>query len=207
MRIKSKRRRWRAVLGVVVAVLLALLTGYSDFRNGVVQLAHDAGVLAQANDLDIIFRTRTKVCDRIRIDKRTGALATASELVRAADTMRDEAQLVKFPMSEQDLLQVNLNLQSLTDWLNDAESLVGTLDSDDARACVAAGLLEELERFPLHLPWFEDARRDTFRARLLTQDVDLAARVDGVAARYARLLALAKQNLRKHVVRLAPRVT
>jgi len=79
------------------------------------------------------------------------------------------------------------------------------LESNDTKACVAAGLLEELERFPEELPWVAQTRKDNFKARLLIEDVELATSLDAVAARYARLLAIAKIHLQREVEIHAPK--
>ncbi len=190
-----------AVLGSVAA----LISAYGSFRQGTDQLARDAVVLAQAANLEVVFKTRTNLCDRIRIEKRSGVFGRIAELLRSAETLRDNAGHHRFPSTERDLAEVKTNIESLNHWHTDATKLLGKFESDETRACVAAGLLEELERFPEQLPWVEDARRDTFRARMLQEDVDLAARVDGLAATYARLLVLIKRDVRRVLDASTPR--
>lgn len=190
-----------AVLGSVAT----LIASYGDFRQGADQLSRDAVVLAQAANLEVIFKTRTNLCDRIRIEKRSGVFGRISELLRAAETIRDNAGHHRFPNTERDLYEVNVNIDALNAWYTDAEKLIHKLETDETRACVAAGLLEELERFPMQLPWYAEAHKDSFRARMLQEDVDLAARVDALAAHYARLLELIKQGLRRVVDASAPR--
>lgn len=174
-----------------------LISSYGSFRQGADQLARDAVVLAQAANLEVIFKTRTSLCDRIRIEKRSGVFGRINELLRTAEALRDEAGHHRFPNTERDLDRVKRNVDDIYAWYNDADRLLGKLESDETKACVAAGLLEELERFPDQLSWVEESRRDTFRARLLQEDVDLAAKVDGIAATYSRLLSLAKAGLRR----------
>ena len=190
-----------AILGSAAA----LISSYGGFRQGVDQLARDAVVLAQAANLEVIFKTRTQLCDRIRIEKRSGVFGRINELLRTAQELRDVVGQHRFPNTERDLDLASLNVEALTTWYNDVDKLLHKLESDETKSCVAAGLLEELERFPEQLPWVEDAKSDSFRARMLKEDVDLAARVDAIAARYARLLALTKEQLLRVVKASAPR--
>lgn len=190
-----------AVLGSVAA----LISAYPSFRDGTEQLARDAVVLAQASNLEVIFKTRTNLCDRIRIEKRSGVFGRINELLRSAETIRDNSGHHRFPRTEEDITLIRDNVDQLRKWYEDAEKLLGKLDSEETRACVASGFLEELERFPEELPWAEEARKDTFRARMLQEDVDLAAQLDGVAAQYARLLQLTKRSLARIVELAAPK--
>lgn len=182
-----------------------LIGNYGDFRQGVDQLSRDAVVLAQAANLEVIFKTRTQLCDRIRIEKRSGVFGRITELLRKAEEIRDFAGHHSFPMTDKALNNVSAQVEALAAWYNDADKLLHKLESNETRSCVAAGLLEELERFPEHLTWAEDAKTDSFRARLLKDDVDLASKVDAIAARYARLLALSKEQLKRALTVAAPR--
>jgi hypothetical protein len=190
-----------AVLGSAAV----LIGSYGDFRQGVDQLARDAVVLAQAANLEVIFKTRTLLCDRIRIEKRSGVFGRITDLLRQAQEIRDNAGHHRFPDTEPDLNKVHTNVEALSTWYSDVDKLIQKLESNETRACVAAGLLEELERFPEQMPWIEDARADSFRARMLKEDVDLASKVDAIAARYARLLALSKEQLKKVLLAALPR--
>lgn len=189
----------------IIGSAAVLISNYGSFRQGADQLARDAVVLAQAANLEVIFKTRTQLCDRIRIEKRSGVFGRITELLRRAEELRDAVGQHRFPTTERDLLVVSQNIEAVGTWYNDVDKLMHKLESEETKACVAAGLLEELERFPEALPWTEEAKSDSFRARMLKEDVDLAARVDSLAARYARFLALSKEQLKRTLAAVAPR--
>jgi hypothetical protein len=109
------------------------------------------------------------------------------------------------PTNSVDLRRITENVDDLQAWYHEADKLIANLDSVESKACVAAGLLEELERFPDDLAWLEATRKDNFRARMLIEDVELASSLDAIAARYARLLAVSREHLRRHVAAAAPR--
>lgn len=190
-----------AILGAVAAMISA----YPDFKEGVENLTRDATILAQAANLEVIFNTQTNHCDRIRIEKRTGVLGRVNHLLNSAEKIRDEAGHERIPTREIDLRRITENVDDLQHWYHEADKLIAKLDGEEAKACVAAGLLEELERFPENLLWHAATRQDNFRARMLIEDVELASALDAVAARYARLLAVTKAHLLRHVNAVATR--
>lgn len=59
-------------IGSAAATLTAVVGAYGDFRQSVTQLASDATSLAQSANMEVIFRTKTPHCDRLRIEKRKG---------------------------------------------------------------------------------------------------------------------------------------
>ncbi|MFN7505922.1 MAG: hypothetical protein ACK5Q1_10215 [Limnobacter sp.] len=189
-----------AMLGAVAG----LITAYPDFKSGIDNLSRDAIVLAQAANLEVVFKTRTASCDRIRIEKRSGVLGRVNHLISTSEKIRDNAGHSRIPTANE-LKEVTENVDALQRWFSDTESLMQKLESNDTKACVAAGLLEELERFPEELPWVAQTRKDNFKARLLIEDVELATSLDAVAARYARLLAIAKIHLQREVEIHAPK--
>ncbi len=190
-----------AILGAVAS----MVGTYGDFREGIESLSRDASLLAQAANLEVIFKTRTTHCDRIRVEKRTGVLGRVNHLLSVAEKIRDESGHTRIPTNAVDLRQVTENVDELQGWYHEADKLIAKLDSVEAKACVSAGLLEELERFPDNLLWLEETRKNSFRARLLIEDVEMAAALDAIAARYARLLAITKEHLIRHVKAAAPR--
>lgn len=192
-----------AILGAVAT----MISTYPDFKEGVENLTRDATILAQAANLEVVFNTQTNHCDRIRIEKRTGVLGRVNHLLNSAERIRDEAGHERIPTNELDLRRITENVDDLQNWYHEADKLIAKLDGADAKACVAAGLLEELERFPENLAWHAATHQDNFRARVLIEDIELASALDAVAARYARLLAVTKSHLLRHVNAVATRLS
>ena len=184
-----------AILGAVGT----MLASYGDFKEGIENLTRDATILAQAANLEVIFNTRANHCDRIRIEKRTGILGRVNHLINTAEKIKDEAGHSRIPNSEMDLRKIIENVDDLQNWYHESDKLIAKLDSIEAKACVAAGLLIELEKFPENLAWLAETRRDNFRARMLIEDIERASNLDAIAARYSRLLSVTKEHLRKHV--------
>lgn len=188
----------------VLATFSALITAYPSFRDGAEQLTRDAIILAQAANLEMIFKTRAAHCDRIRIEKRAGVAGRIQALLRNIETIRDNSGHHKFPSSDSDIHEISKNINELKEWKTEAEKLIDKLNNEDSKVCVAAGLLEELEKFPEQLPWFEESRKDNFKTRLLAEEEELSSKIDGVAAKYSRLLDLYKQYFRKIILEHEP---
>lgn len=188
----------------IIGAVATMIASYGDFKEGMDSLSRDASLLAQAANLEVIFKTRAAHCDRIRVEKRTGVLGRVNHLLNTAERLRDEAGHTRIPSSAEDLRKISKNVDDFQAWYSDSDKLIDKLDSPEAKGCVAAGLLEELERFPEELPWLEMTRKDSFKARVLIEDVELASDLDAVAARYARLLSVTKRHLLRYVNAIAP---
>ena len=55
-------------IGSAAVMIATAVAGYGSFRQSVIQLSSDAVALAQAANLEVIFRTKTPYCDRIRVE-------------------------------------------------------------------------------------------------------------------------------------------
>lgn len=188
-----------AILGVVAG----LITQYNDFKDGIESMSRDAIVLAQAANLEVIFKTRTANCDRIRIEKRSGVLGRVNHLINSLEKIKDAAGHSRIPSSEHDFHDTEETVQSLLSWQREANTLMEKLESNETKACIASGLLEELEHLPDELGWVEPSRKDSFRARILMEDIELASTLDGLAAQYARILAITKEYMLREIKRNA----
>ncbi|MFY0448402.1 hypothetical protein ACOMHD_10190, partial [Xanthomonas codiaei] len=58
--------------GSAAAVIAGAIGAYPSFKEGVTHIANDAVAIAQSANIEVIFRTRTAYCDRLRVEKRRG---------------------------------------------------------------------------------------------------------------------------------------
>lgn len=58
----------------IVGFVAQLISGYKDFTTGIDELTKDAVSFAQSTNSEVVFKTKTQNCNRVRLEKRTGVL-------------------------------------------------------------------------------------------------------------------------------------
>ncbi|EGD03911.1 hypothetical protein B1M_14127 [Burkholderia sp. TJI49] len=193
------------VLGAAASTLVAGISAYGSFRSGVDQISKDATMLAQSANQELIFRTRTAYCDRISIEKRKGVFGRVDALLGELDAVRLIVADPKLPTRSIDLREFNGASDKLVEWDSKADKLFGKLSAAETQGCIAAGLLEELERFPDAAPWEADLRKRSFRATLVESDPKRAADLAAAAAKYAAVIRSLRSKMEARVKLNAPR--
>lgn len=196
------------VLGSAGALLLSTINGiaaYSDFRQGIEQLANDATTLAQSANLEVLFRTKTAYCDRVRIEKRKGVFGRVNDLLAQLDNIKADLSIDKLPSTAKALGQVDKNLTRLIDWNTTTDHLFEKLDSDTTKGCIAAGLLEELEKLPDEPEWAPQLETRGFRQDVIAADPEHAANLAGTAARFKTTVALLRKQMLQRVKTYEPK--
>lgn len=195
------------VLGSAGTILMALangISGYGGFRESVTQLSSDATTLAQSATLEILFRTKTAYCDRVRIEKRKGVFGRVSDLLGQLDGIHADLSINKLPANAKALGQLDKNLTSLLEWNNKANILFDKLDSDVTRGCVSAGLAEELVKLPDEPLWAEQLQSHSFRSEIVKSDPEHAGNLAGAAERFRVTVKLIRKQMMDRVKIYAP---
>ncbi|MET3550453.1 hypothetical protein [Burkholderia sp. 567] len=193
------------VLGAAASTLVAGISAYGSFRAGVDQIAKDATMLAQSANQELIFRTRTAYCDRISIEKRKGVFGRVDALLGELDAVRFAVANSKLPTRLIELREFNGASDKLVEWGGKSDKLFEKLSAAETEGCIAAGLLEELERFPDAAPWESDIQKKSFRATIAESDLKNASNLAAAAAKYASIIKLLRKKMETRLKAIAPR--
>ncbi|HWA14381.1 MAG TPA: hypothetical protein VHA15_14915 [Burkholderiales bacterium] len=192
--LKTKIVAW----GSAAAIITAAVAGYPSFREGVLQLSHDAVSLAQAANLEVIFRTQTPYCDRIRVEKRKGVFGRVSALINDLDSISHEISSLKLPTSTSKLRDSKEAINRLLTWRENAETLFSKFEGPETEVCVAEGLIAEFRKLPSQLPWKEELSGSGLRSQIAGSDPALAGNVAAEATRYEVTFKSILKDLKNH---------
>lgn len=182
-------------IGSAAATLAAVVGSYGDFRQSVTQLANDAVGLAQAANMEVIFRTKTPHCDRLRIEKRKGVFGRVASLLNELDSISSKIAESRFPTNHIRLKEANAAVDSLLTWDRTVDNLFSKFDSSETEACVAEGLLSEVRKMPGQFSWHSELTQSSMKASIVEADASFAGQVAGASARYSAALKSIKKKL------------
>lgn len=183
-------------LGSAGALLLGAMADYGSFRQGVEQFSKDAAALAQGANLEVLFRTKTPYCDRVNIEKRRGVFGRVDDLLGELDTLKSAIEgKVTPPRNFATLESYSLLIDNLVAWHSRAAKLFDKLENAKTEACIAHGLIEELNGLPDNLEWEKNLSDSSFRNQLSQSDPDFAGKLVAVATRYKQTLRSIKESL------------
>lgn len=171
-------------LGSAAIIISGVVAQYSSFRESISALAADAATVAQSANLELIFRTRTPYCDRIRIEKRKGVFGRVQSLLSELDSISAEIEAAKLPSGSSSVQKQEKLVERLIVWEQSADRLFEKFDDEETHRCVAEGLRREVEKIPERLPWLTEMEGDGLRAQIAASDTRLRISLAGVAARY-----------------------
>lgn len=186
-------------IGSAAATLLGALGAYGGFRESVVQLANDAATLAQSANMEVVFRTKTPQCDRLRIEKRRGVFGRVASLLSELDAVSHSVAGSRLPTTFQRLRDTSSATDALLTWDLNVDRLFEKFEGKETEACVAQGLLEEVRRMPRQVPWLGELNQGGFRVEVTRSDPNLAGQIDATAARYAATVRAVEKKLKDRV--------
>ena len=178
----------------------ALVAGYPNFRAGISHLSGDASMLAHSANMEVVFRTRTAPCDRIRIEKRKGVFGRVDALITELDAAASLIANVALPRTHVQLKHTSDATAALLAWDNNVDRLFSKFDDPETELCVAQGLLEELAQLPRSVPWYSELNGRGIRANMTRSDPHLAGLIDGEAARYAATIKAIEKKLKTRTI-------
>lgn len=196
------------VVGKAAIIIGIAINTYGNFRQSIDYLVKDSTLLAQSANLEIVFRTKTEYCDRMRIEKRKGVFGRIDELLGELDSIKASIKQTKMPRSKKAADSYSKHqLDRLISWEERLNKLMAKLDHNDTKACVSSGFLEELETLPESLPWENDTESKNISSVLVKSDPELYAEVKGLTIRYKRTIQQIKKALENQVKEFAPQST
>lgn len=182
--------------GKAALIIGTAVSAYGGFRESVVSLSNDAVALAQAANMEVIFRTKTPHCDRLRIEKRKGVFGRVASLLSELDTVSNEIDNSQLPATPIKLKRVNETVDRLLTWDTNVDKLFSKFEGPETEACVSEGLLAEVNKLPRHLPWHRELLQPTFRAQMATSEPTHAGQVAAASARYNAALKAIEKKLK-----------
>jgi len=182
--------------GKAAVILATAVSAYGGFRESVVNLSNDAVALAQAANMEVVFRTKTPHCDRLRIEKRKGVFGRVATLLSELDAVAKEVEESQLPANSVKLKQVEDTVGRLTTWDSNVDKLFSKFEGPETEACVAEGLLAEVKKLPRNLPWYKELQQPTFRTQIAIHESQHAGQVAAANARYSAIVKFIEKKLK-----------
>jgi hypothetical protein len=192
------------VIGGAVIALTTAVSSYGSFREGVTQIASDATMLAHSANYEVIFRTKTAYCDRIDAERRKGIFGRVQELLDTLDSVHQGLAANDIPKNSAALLTFEKSVDALLAWEHRSDKFFGKISDKPTIGCIAAGLLEELEKLPEEPVWKSEIENGTFRAAVATNTSSKAGEVAAAAARMSEVVKSVKKAMRNRLDLVAP---
>lgn len=189
--------------GKAALIIGGAIGAYGGFRESVAHLANDAVALAQSANMEVIFRTRTPHCDRLRIEKRKGVFGRVASLLSDLDVVGKEVDESILPVTPIKLKHVNETIDRLLAWDANVDRLFAKFEGPETEACISEGLLAEVKKLHRHLPWHQELERPTFRTQIATSEPNHAGQVSAASARYTATVKAIEKKLADRVANAA----
>ena len=187
-------------LGSAATKLAGLIIGYGGFRDGVNHLVDDSILLAQGTNLELIFKTKANYCDRVTFEKRSGILGRTQELIQTLDIAKLKISDEKIPTTQDKLEVFSKGISTLVAWEVTADKLFEKIDTNnDTKACLSAGFLEELEKFPNEPYWIKQLKGNKLQSAVINADINFSSDLDAAASKYSSVLSSLKIKMKKIV--------
>jgi len=193
------------VIGGAVMALTTAVASYGSFRDGVTQIASDATMLAHSANYEVIFRTKTAYCARMDAERRKGIFGRVQELLDSLDAVHIGLAASDIPKNAAALAAFEKNTDALLAWEQRSDKFFRKISDEPTIGCIAAGLLEELEKLPEEPKWQSQIENGTFRAAVATNTSSKAGNVAAAAARMTEVVKSVKKGMRNRLNLVAPR--
>lgn len=194
------------VIGSAALIINTTVSGYGSFRQGIDQLTKDSTLLAQSANLEVIFRTKTEYCNRVNVEKRKGVFGRVDESLREMDGIKRKILDSSLPRNINETKEFNAEIDRLISWDVALDKLFSKLGSPDTEVCIAAGMVEELEKFPAAPPWLAEFNSDSFRAKLVNSDLERAGMIAAAATRLQVTVKKLKEKMQQRVQLSSPKL-
>lgn len=192
------------VLGSSALIVAGLVSNYGSIRQGWDTISKDSAMLAQSGVLEIAFRTKTAFCDKVSVEKRKGVFGRAHELVTELDTIRSALDHQALPKTEAELSLYKKHIATLIAWDQKVDKLFTKLENEPTKACISAGLLEELERLPGQPIWAAELAGNSLKMQALKADPGLYASLQGSVQHMLTAASTIKEKMLTRVKQYAP---
>ncbi|MFO3704514.1 hypothetical protein ACI6Q5_05895 [Xanthomonas codiaei] len=185
--------------GSAAAVIAGAIGAYPSFKEGVTHIANDAVAIAQSANIEVIFRTRTAYCDRLRVEKRRGVFGRVQALLVELEGITADIEASKLPTGRKSIETIDTLNDRLIRWDEKADILFSKFEDQDTEACIAEGLLEEAANLPADFPWQKELVASSLRSQIVDSDIRVASQIAGLSSRYNAVLKSIKKKLEKRL--------
>ncbi len=192
-------------IGSAAVMLTSVVGSYGSFRESVFQLANDAVTLAQSANMEVIFRTKTPYCDRLRIEKRKGVFGRVAALLSEFDAINLKIESSRLPTNIGKLKEINATTDALLAWDGSVDKLFEKFEGPDTETCIADGLLQEVKALPIQFNWQNDLNQNNFRAKITSSDPDFSGQVAAASARYSASVKAIQKKLNDRITQNEPK--
>ncbi len=184
-------------IGSVAAVIAGAVSAYPSFKEGITSIANDAAAIAQSANIEVIFRTKTPYCDRLRIEKRKGVFGRVQVLLGDLDAIVGDIEIAKLPTGKKSIREADKLNDRLLQWDEKADLLFEKFEDDNTKACVAEGLIEEFGKLPNEFPWEQEVDKSQLRSQIVQSDTATEVSIAGLSARYKIIKKSVADKLKK----------
>jgi hypothetical protein len=193
------------VIGQAALVIATAVGGYGSFKEGIKHATADAAMLAQSANLELIFRTKTDYCDRLRLENRKGVLGRVDHLLDRLENISESLKNPRIPKNAIEIKGFNASVTALLDWEKKSDVLFSKIADPSTVACIAAGFGEELEKFPDLPLWAEQLESKDFKAVVANADPERAAALASASAGYVATLKGIRKTLQARMTSVQPK--
>ncbi|BBJ94401.1 hypothetical protein [Xanthomonas campestris] len=186
-------------LGSAAAVIAGTVGAYPSFKEGVTQIANDAVAIAHSANIEVIFRTRTPYCDRLRVEKRKGVFGRVQALLIELDGIATDIETSKLPTGRKSIETTEALNDRLIGWDERADILFSKFEDQATEACIAEGLLEEVANLPADFPWQKELVASSLKSQIVESDTRTVSQIAGLSSRYSSVLKSIKKKLERRV--------
>lgn len=183
-------------IGSAAATLVSVVGAYGNFRESIVQLAGDATSLAQSANMEVIFRTKTPHCDRLRIEKRKGVFGRVASLINELDSVTSKMSDNQFPTNQARLKSANAVTDALLMWEVNVDKLFVKFEDPATTRCIADGLLAEIKKIPRNFPWHAELQQSNLRSQITNADSNFSGQVVAADARWGATVKSIEKKLK-----------
>jgi hypothetical protein len=178
-----------------VAYTVGAIISYPTFKESVIHLSQDISSLAQSANLEVIFRTKAKYCDRVTVEKRKGIIGRVGELISELENIENLMKPDEIRSFDSELSQAENIVNKLIKWEGKAEILFNKLDNPITEECFASGLNEALKNIPKKFKWEAQLDNQSLKTKLAHNDTKLISDLKAVAIRHRSALQNISQKL------------
>lgn len=188
----------------IASLIGGVVLNYPNFRNSLKSMYEDGVMLAEAANLEMIFVTRTPRCDRLHFEARTGVIGRSAKLITNIESLSEKAMALKAPSSYKNIEEVDEIYRSVLRLDDESRRILGKIQSDEDRFCLAQGFHEAFKLLPSSLPAELALKNDPIKqAKLKAEQIDFKAQAS--FERYEAALKVAKDGLKKIALDSKPR--
>ena len=186
-------------IGSAAAVIANVVSAYPSFKEGVTQLANDAAVIAQSANFEVIFRTKTPYCDRLRVEKRKGVFGRVQALLIELESIATDIENSKLPSGKKAIAATDNIIDSLLQWDEKVDVLFEKFEDSNTEACIAEGLKKEFDQLPSDFPWQKEITQSNLKSQIVDSDPQASIAITGLSTRYkATKFALQKKLIQRY---------